>query len=79
MKRVLITGMSGTGKSTVTAALAALGYRAVDADEDGYAEVVRVPEDELTGLDPGPEGIGVAALVAAPVDTGLPLGICVVR
>lgn len=32
MKRVLITGMSGTGKSTLVAALAALGYGAVDTD-----------------------------------------------
>ena len=57
MKRVLITGMSGTGKSTVIAALAARGYRAVDADEDGYSEIVRVPVDELTGLDPGQDWV----------------------
>ena len=37
MKRVLLTGMSGTGKSTVIAALAARGYRAVDTD-DGWCE-----------------------------------------
>jgi dephospho-CoA kinase len=53
MKRVLLTGMSGTGKSTVIAALAARGYKAVDADEDGFSELVRVPDDEPTGLDPG--------------------------
>ena len=45
--------MSGTGKSTLIKALAAHGYRAVDADEDGFSEVVSVPRDELTGLDPG--------------------------
>ena len=33
VKRVLLTGMSGTGKSTVIAALGALGYKALDADE----------------------------------------------
>jgi dephospho-CoA kinase len=53
MKRVLITGMSGTGKSTVVAALAARGHTAVDADEPGFSELVSVPEGELTGLGPG--------------------------
>jgi dephospho-CoA kinase len=32
MKRILLTGMSGTGKSTVIAALVALGIKAVDTD-----------------------------------------------
>jgi dephospho-CoA kinase len=32
MKRVLITGMSATGKSTVMRELAALGYKAIDTD-----------------------------------------------
>ena len=36
MKRVLLTGMSGTGKSAVIGELAARGYNAVDAD-DGYS------------------------------------------
>lgn len=53
MKRVLLTGMSGTGKSTVIAELAARGFKAVDADGDGLSETVRVAEDEPTGLDPG--------------------------
>ncbi len=34
VKRVLITGMSGTGKSSAIAALAARGYKAVDTDWD---------------------------------------------
>jgi shikimate kinase len=38
MKRVLLTGMSGTGKSTLTGELAALGYKAVDSDEPGWTE-----------------------------------------
>jgi dephospho-CoA kinase len=50
---VLITGMSGTGKSSVVAALAALGYKAVDADEPEFSEVVGVPEGSLTGLGSG--------------------------
>ena len=37
MKRVLLTGMSGTGKSSVIQALAARGYKAIDAD-DGWCE-----------------------------------------
>jgi len=53
MKRVLLTGMSGVGKSTVLEELAALGYTAVDTDYGGLSEVVRVPLDEPTGLDPG--------------------------
>lgn len=35
MKRVLLTGMSGTGKSTVIAKLASLGYKAIDTDYNG--------------------------------------------
>jgi predicted ATPase len=49
VKRVLLTGMSGTGKSTVVRELAARGYKAVDADEGGLSELVSVPDDELTG------------------------------
>jgi shikimate kinase len=37
VKRVLLTGMSGTGKSSVIQALAAAGYKAVDTD-DGWCE-----------------------------------------
>ena len=35
---VLLTGMSGTGKSTLVRELRARGYTALDADEDGYSE-----------------------------------------
>ena len=45
MKRVLITGMSGTGKSTVIAELAARGYKAVDVDEPEFSVLVSVPEE----------------------------------
>lgn len=38
MKRILLTGMSGTGKSTVISALRAQGYRAIDMDEPGWSE-----------------------------------------
>jgi dephospho-CoA kinase len=43
MKRVLITGMSGAGKSTVINELAARGYKAVDADYGGLSELVSIP------------------------------------
>lgn len=33
MRRILLTGISGTGKSTVVAELAARGYKALDADD----------------------------------------------
>lgn len=46
MKRVLITGMSGTGKSTVIEALAARGYKAIDTDSDEWCEWVHVDGEE---------------------------------
>jgi dephospho-CoA kinase len=39
MQRVLVTGMSGTGKSTVIARLGALGYKVVDLDYGGWTEL----------------------------------------
>ena len=57
MKRVLLTGMSGTGKSTVIRELAARGYKAVDTDDGGLSELVRVPDDEPTGLGPGQDWV----------------------
>lgn len=51
MKRVLLTGMSGTGKSTTIRELAARGYKAVDADDPGWSELVNVPGDPASGPD----------------------------
>ena len=52
MKRVLLTGMSGTGKSTVISDLAARGYQAVDADCDDFSEWVVVDDDAGTPGSP---------------------------
>lgn len=45
MKRVLITGMSGVGKSTVLAHLRCLGYKTVDTDYGGWVQSVPVTDD----------------------------------
>jgi adenylate kinase family enzyme len=42
MKRVLITGMSGTGKSAVVQELIARGYKAHDLDTPKWSEWVNV-------------------------------------
>ncbi len=51
--RILITGMSGTGKSTLVGALVDLGHRAADLDEPGWSRYVD-PDPELlrgSGVD----------------------------
>lgn len=80
MKRVLLTGMSGTGKSSVIEALSDQSYRAVDTDYGGLSELVAVPDDELTGLEPGQDWVWredriQALLSAADIDV-LFLGGC---
>jgi AAA domain len=41
--KVLVTGMSGTGKSSALAELGRRGYRVADTDERGWAEWVAAP------------------------------------
>ncbi|NIR27720.1 MAG: AAA family ATPase, partial [Gammaproteobacteria bacterium] len=38
VKRVLLTGMSGTGKSTLIQELGKLGYKSIDLDEPGWSQ-----------------------------------------
>jgi shikimate kinase len=57
MKRVLLTGVSGTGKSTLINELGARGYKAVDTDDHGLSELVTVPQDQPTGLGPGKDWV----------------------
>jgi shikimate kinase len=75
VKRVLLTGMSGTGKSTLIKELAARGYHAVDTDEHGLSEIVSVPDDEPTGLDAGQDWVWreerIQALLSGVDDAGL--------
>jgi dephospho-CoA kinase len=47
MKRILLTGMSGVGKSTLVRELVARGYRAVDLDTHEYSEWVAVEASEF--------------------------------
>jgi dephospho-CoA kinase len=44
MARILVTGMSGTGKSTTLEMLAARGHRAVDTDTDQWSHWVTLSD-----------------------------------
>ena len=77
MRRVLLTGMSGTGKSTLIRELAARGYMAVDADElSEYRVVPRQPGEPADG----PEWVwredAIRELLSADDDGVLFLGGC---
>ena len=39
MQRILLTGMSGVGKSTVAERLSDLGYKVVETDQGGYSVI----------------------------------------
>lgn len=54
MKRILVTGVSGVGKSTVVARLAELGHHAVDLDSPQWSEWV----DSADGSGPTPSQPG---------------------
>lgn len=66
MKRILLTGMSGTGKSTLTRALEARGFKAVDLDTDAYSHWVEIAGD--AGVEPGRDWVWREERVAALLD-----------
>ena len=72
--KVLITGMSGTGKSSVVEALSARGYRAIDLDGDEWSEWVPCMGDP-TGARAGHDWLWrerkLAALLDETVDPAL--------
>jgi hypothetical protein len=57
---VLVTGMSGTGKSTALAELASRGHRVVDTDDPGWIVEVQTPD--------GPEPVWDLDRVGALLD-----------
>jgi shikimate kinase len=57
MKRVLLTGMSGTGKSTLILELVARGYKAIDTDCDEWCEWVHITSDGPAGRTVEPDWI----------------------
>jgi dephospho-CoA kinase len=67
--RVLITGMSGAGKSVVVDALAARGYRAIDADQPGLSHEVAVPDTEVTGIGRGRDWVWRQDRISEVLDT----------
>jgi dephospho-CoA kinase len=80
MMRVLITGMSGTGKSSVIRELAARGYRAHDLDTPEWSQWIDAdPSDALTPAE-GKDWVWredrVRALLSTPEDGTLFISGC---
>jgi broad-specificity NMP kinase len=67
MYRVLITGVSGVGKSTVVEALAARGHRAVDTDYGGYCSPT--PDEDPPGPVAQPGWVWNEARLLSLLDT----------
>src|SRR6476661_5337002 len=74
MTAVLVTGMSGTGKSAALAELARRGHRVVDTDDDGWSEEVPHPE---RGREQLWREARIHALLAEPADGTLFVSGCV--
>lgn len=66
---ILVTGMSGTGKSTVCDRLARLGYRVVDTDYGGWVEHVPRPGG---GVEPQWRADRIDALITGHERSGEP-------
>ena len=71
MRRILVTGMSGVGKSSALAGLAGRGFRVVDTDEPGWSDW-----DEAEGGMVWREA-RIAELLASPGDGPLFVSGCV--
>jgi broad-specificity NMP kinase len=69
VRRVLVTGMSGTGKSSVLYELARRGHRVVDADEPGWTE--EIPDPEGRGTERVWNESRMRALLAEPATPSL--------
>jgi dephospho-CoA kinase len=72
---VLVTGMSGTGKSAALAELARRGHRVVDTDFGGYSE--EVPSAEAGGWEQVWREDRIAALLDEHTDGALFVSGCV--
>ncbi|WP_433303793.1 AAA family ATPase [Actinoplanes sp. CA-030573] len=65
MARVLVTGMSGVGKSTLLGELARRGHPVVDTDYDGWTTPDGTwDEPRMAALLAGPAGVVVSGTVA---------------
>lgn len=80
MKRVLITGMSGTGKSSVIQELLARGYQAHDLDTAEWSEWIDTDPSDLLTPTQGKDWVWregrVRALLSRPEDGTLFIGGC---
>jgi shikimate kinase len=70
MAAILVTGMSGTGKSTALGQLARRGYRVVDTDVGGWTEEVPLPGG---GVEPWWREDRIDALIAEHERSGEPV------
>jgi broad-specificity NMP kinase len=71
MAVILVTGMSGTAKSTALNRLAQQGYRVVDTDLGGWIE--DVPPPDGTGVEPQWREERIDALISEHERSGEPL------
>ncbi|MGV9387336.1 AAA family ATPase [Nonomuraea sp. NPDC003707] len=71
MAVIFITGMSGTGKSTVLGELARLGYRVVDTDYGDWMEDVPAPDG--AGAESQWREDRIAELISEHEVSGVPL------
>jgi shikimate kinase len=80
VKRVLITGMSGSGKSSVIQELAARGYQAHDLDTPEWSEWIDTDPSDVLTPTPGKDWVWrehrVRALLSQPEEGTLFIGGC---